>query len=109
MNQQRIKTEYLTFDGPGQLSIDASQLDVFEILITNAGSLTAYILPQGFSELPGSPAVATEILGIELAPRAILRLNAGIPIPRADEYVIKFRSGAGTRRLNVFLYGVPKC
>lgn len=111
MSRPKIKTEFLQFTGDGILSIDASTLDVYEIFFANTGTRQVSLIPQGFTELPGSATTAATLdNGFTLGARTgQLRLTAGIMVPRSDEYVVKFATGAGTSKLNVFLYGVPKC
>lgn len=104
---ERIMTEQRRLTQNNErLDLNSCSLDVYEIVIYNAGTAPVELVPFGMSGNPTKP-LTNSLTGILINPKTVLRLYAGDKYPRGDQYTLNVQ-GPGTPALNVFLYGVPK-
>lgn len=95
----------LTVNGEA-IDLNTCDLDVYEIVIQNAGTAAIELVPFGMIGNPNK-AVGNALTGYQLNPRQTLRLYAGDRYPRGDQYTLNV-TGAGVPVVNFYLYGVPR-
>jgi hypothetical protein len=103
----RIMTEQRRLTANNEeIDLNTCDLDVYEIVIFNAGTASIELVPLGMIGNPNRP-ISNALTGIVLQRNQTLRLYAGDKYPRGDQYTLNVIT-PGTIAVNLFLYGVPK-